>query len=91
MTDDHGSTDDEQERCDRFVELLTDYLDGTLPADRRRGLDRHLLGCEGCQEALAQWRSVAELAGRLTPADVADLDPYVRDRMMSTFLEARRR
>ncbi|QES46973.1 anti-sigma factor [Streptomyces venezuelae] len=79
------------QRCIDLVELITAYLDGTLPERSRRRIDEHLELCEGCRTALAQWRTVAALAGRLTPADVADLDPYVRDRLLSTFREPRRR
>ncbi|MEV8531447.1 anti-sigma factor [Streptomyces sp. NPDC051211] len=79
------------QRCIDFVELITAYLDGTLPTRSRRRIDAHLEQCEGCRTALAQWRTVAALAGRLSPAEVADLDPYVRDRLMATFREVRRR
>lgn len=86
--DDANLTD---QRCIEFVEQLTAYLDDTLPQETRRRVDEHLALCEGCSAALSQWRTVAELAGRLTAADVADIDPYVRDRLMATFLEIRRR
>lgn len=79
------------QRCADFVELLTAYLDDTLPQETRRRLDEHLGLCEGCRAALSQWRTVVALAGRLTATDVADIDPYVRDRLMATFLESRRR
>lgn len=79
------------QRCIDFVELLTAYLDDTLPQESRRRVDEHLALCEGCNAALSQWRTVAELAGQLTAADVADIDPYIRDRLVATFLEIRRR
>lgn len=79
------------QRCIDFIELITEYLDGTLPSDVSRRVSEHLGHCEGCQAALSQWRTVTKLAGQLTAADVADLDPYVRDRLMATFLEIRRR
>lgn len=78
-------------RCIDVVEMLTAYLDDALPEDVRRQVDAHLRGCEGCQAALAQWRTVARLAGRLTAEDVASLDPYVRDRLMATLQIPRRR
>jgi anti-sigma factor RsiW len=88
MTEDHPAGD---LRCVELVELLTAYLDGALSDDARTQVDEHLRGCEGCRAALAQWRTVAELAGRLTPADVASLDPYVRNRLMMTLRSPRRR
>jgi anti-sigma factor RsiW len=78
-------------RCIELVELLTAYLDDALDAQARRDFDEHLEGCAGCRAALAQWRAVAGLAGRLTGADVADLDPYVRERFLATLVAPRRR
>lgn len=90
MTDDQHAAETDN-RCIEFVEQLTAYLDGTLPHDIRQRVDDHLGHCEGCRAALSQWKTVADLAGQLTTADVADIDPYVRDRLMATFLEIRRR
>jgi anti-sigma factor RsiW len=90
MTDEQNAADTDQ-RCIDFVEVITAYLDGTLPDQVRGRIDEHLGHCQGCRAALLQWRTVAALAGRLSPADIADIDPYVRDRLMTTFLEIRRR
>lgn len=87
----NGDADEADQRCIEFVELITAYLDGALPHRSRQRIDAHLETCAGCRAALAQWRTVAALAGRLSTADVADLDPYVRERLMATFREARRR
>ncbi len=78
-------------RCMELVELLTAYLDDALDAQTRRDVEEHLRGCAGCRAALAQWRAVAGLAGRLTAADVAGLDPYVRERLLATLTAPRRR
>jgi anti-sigma factor RsiW len=77
--------------CADLVELMTAYLDGALSEEQRREFEEHLAGCDGCQAALSQWRTVSDLAGRLRPEDVADLDPYVRDRLLSTLRVIRRR
>lgn len=78
-------------RCIELVELLTAYLDDALDEQTRRQFDEHLRGCAGCRAALAQWRTVAGLAGRLTAEDVASLDPYVRERFLATLIAPRRR
>lgn len=44
--------------CRGFDVWSCDYLDDTLPLERRREADAHLLGCADCREALAE----AELA-----------------------------
>jgi anti-sigma factor RsiW len=77
--------------CKDFVELITAYLDGALPDDERSQLDEHLEGCDGCQNVLAQWRTVIALAGRLTKADVDNTDEITRDRLISTMRGLRRR
>jgi anti-sigma factor RsiW len=34
--------------CIEFVELVTDYLEGVLPAGERQALDHHLSLCAPC-------------------------------------------
>jgi anti-sigma factor RsiW len=77
--------------CQDFVELVTDYLDGALPIDVRARVDEHLATCDGCQNVLAQWRTIIALAGRLTEADVDNTDEITRDRLISTLRGLRRR
>jgi anti-sigma factor RsiW len=56
--------------CQQVVELVTDYLEGALPAADSRRLEKHLAGCPHCTEYLAQMRETIKLAGRLTPEDL---------------------
>jgi anti-sigma factor RsiW len=77
--------------CKDFVELVTAYLDGALPDDVRAQIDEHLDGCDGCQNVLAQWRTIMALAGRLTEDDVDNTDEITRDRLISTIRGLRRR
>ncbi len=54
--------------CQEVVELLTEYLTGTLsPRDRTR-FDEHLAGCPPCTSYLAQVRTMLALAGELSSA-----------------------
>ena len=62
--------------CQQVVELVTDYLEGTLRGSARRRLEKHLAGCPHCTEYLAQMRETIRLAGRVTPED---LSPQMRD------------
>jgi anti-sigma factor RsiW len=77
--------------CKEFVDLITAYLDGALPDDLRADADEHLDTCDGCQNVLAQWRTIIALAGRLTEADVDNTDEITRNRLISTFRGLRRR
>jgi len=56
--------------CQQMVELVTDYLEGALPAAGRRRFEHHLAGCGHCTEYLAQMRETIRLTGRLTPEDL---------------------
>jgi anti-sigma factor RsiW len=56
--------------CQHVVEMVTDYLEGALPAASRRRLEFHLAGCPHCTLYLAQIRETIRLAGRVTPDDL---------------------
>jgi anti-sigma factor RsiW len=51
--------------CRQVVELMTEYLDGTLSAQDRARFEDHLTGCDGCRAYLAQLRTTREVVGRL--------------------------
>jgi anti-sigma factor RsiW len=56
--------------CRQVVELVTDYLEGTLPRAQRRRLEAHLAGCPHCSEYLEQMRATIRLTGRIASSDV---------------------
>ena len=64
------TTSIEQLSCQELVELVTEYLEGVLPADDRARFEQHLEPCAGCREYVAQIRTTIELAGEVTPADL---------------------
>jgi len=47
--------------CQQAVELVTDYLEGTLSRVDRRRYEGHLAGCPHCTEYLAQIRETIRL------------------------------
>ena len=57
--------------CQEVVELISDYLEGALPAGERRRLEHHLAGCPHCTAYLAQMRETLRLTGRLVPEDLS--------------------
>jgi anti-sigma factor RsiW len=75
--------------CNQFVELVTDYLDGTLDAQLRARVDAHLEICPGCGRVLAQWREIIHLTGRLAETDVDEAAPDVRATLMAAFRDRR--
>ena len=64
--------------------MVTDYLEGTMPARKRRLLEQHLTGCDGCTAYLEQMRETISLAGRLAPGDVP---PELEERLLLAFRE----
>jgi predicted anti-sigma-YlaC factor YlaD len=85
-----GPAEDDM-RCIEFVGLVTAYLDDEVSRDVRQRMEDHLQGCQGCRAAIGQLRTVIRLTGRLTPEDVASINPYTRDRLLATLREPRRR
>lgn len=51
--------------CTEEVELITEYLEGALPEEEARRLERHLETCPGCVEYVEQMRTLAGSLGGL--------------------------
>lgn len=73
--------------CEELVELVTAYLEDTLPVDDRRAFDDHLALCPGCDRYLAQFRTTIDLLGEL-PEDA--LSSPGRERLLDAFAQWRR-
>jgi anti-sigma factor RsiW len=52
-------------KCQEFVELVTAYVEGTLPEEQRDAFEEHMQLCPGCDEYLAQFRQTIDLLGEL--------------------------
>jgi anti-sigma factor RsiW len=59
------SDDDVTVVCREFVELVTEYLEGSLPEPLERAVAAHLELCEPCLIYLQQMRSTAAALHRL--------------------------
>jgi predicted anti-sigma-YlaC factor YlaD len=68
--------------CIEVVEVVTDYLEGAMPARKRRLLEQHLTGCDGCEEYIEQMRRTIETAGRLREEDIP---PELEERLLVAF------
>jgi anti-sigma factor RsiW len=73
--------------CRELVEVVTDYLEGTLPAGDRERLEAHLAECPYCEEYIAQMRETVEALGGL-PAE--PLDPRREAELLEAFRGWRR-
>jgi anti-sigma factor RsiW len=58
--------------CHEVIEIITDYLEGALPADDRRRVDEHLAICDGCTTYLEQMRETIRLTGMLTEEQIPE-------------------
>jgi anti-sigma factor RsiW len=54
--------------CREIVEMVTEYLGGTLAAPDRTRFDEHLATCPPCTAYLAQVRTTLDLAAKLGAA-----------------------
>ena len=68
--------------CQELVDVITGYLEGTLPDADRSRFDAHLATCSACQEYLEQMRALVRLTGKLSPKS---LEPATVDSLLGAF------
>jgi Putative zinc-finger len=68
--------------CREFVELVTEHLEGTLPAELERAIAAHLELCDPCVEYLEQMRGTVRLLGTLP---TGTLPPAARRELLDVF------
>jgi predicted anti-sigma-YlaC factor YlaD len=69
--------------CQEAVELVTEYLEGTLLRRIHRRFEAHLRACPNCSAYLEQIKMTIELTGTIEPEDLtpeaeADLSQLYR-------------
>jgi Putative zinc-finger len=77
----------EQMACREFVELVTEFLEGTLPLNDRTRFEHHLVFCTWCVDYLQQMRDTLRLSGRLTERD---LPSEGKDELLRAFRDWKR-
>jgi anti-sigma factor RsiW len=65
-------TEDQTLSCQELVELVTGYLEDTLPRPDRARFEEHIAVCEGCTAYLEQMRTTIRVTGMLTPASLSE-------------------
>lgn len=58
--------------CQELVELVTDYLDGAMPASERGRFEAHLATCEPCTTYLEQMKTTIAMSGQLREDALGD-------------------
>jgi anti-sigma factor RsiW len=68
--------------CQQMVELVTDYLEGSLGWRDRRRFEKHLAACDACHRYLEQMRETLDLLGTV-PVDT--LSPEAQSTLLDAF------
>lgn len=72
--------------CQELVELLTDYLEGALPADEVAAIEAHLAACPHCERYLRQMRTTIRMLGRVPAQTLSD---EAMDMLLAAFARER--
>lgn len=73
--------------CRDLIELLAEYVDGELSAQRARALERHLEDCDSCRRYLVAYRET----GQAVRDAFAEPDPQLPEEVVRAILDARKR
>ena len=68
--------------CQELSELLTEYLEGSMPFLQRVRFQVHLGFCRGCRNYLRQMKITIQTLGKLP---VEPMPPAIRDEMLRRF------
>jgi anti-sigma factor RsiW len=68
--------------CRQLVELVTDYLDGSLSRRDRARFDAHIAACGNCTQYVEQFRETIRLTGTLRETDVS---PEAEEALLAQF------
>jgi anti-sigma factor RsiW len=74
--------------CRELMERLTEFLDGAMTPDQEEHVRAHLAQCDGCTEAVAQFRTTISVVGSLAEADVEALEPALREDLLAAFRQS---
>ncbi|MEA2425721.1 MAG: hypothetical protein QOH13_2131 [Thermoleophilaceae bacterium] len=68
--------------CQELVELVTEYLEGTLSRRDRRRFEKHIRDCHWCTRYIEQMRVTIRTVGRLEEESIS---PDARDGLLAVF------
>jgi anti-sigma factor RsiW len=68
--------------CQEVVEVITDYLEGSMDADLRVSFETHLAGCPHCTHYLEQMRAIIRVSGTI---EAESLTPEFRAGLLAAF------
>ena len=68
--------------CQEAVELVTDYIEGSMSRAERRRFEAHLSSCPHCTAYLAQMRTTIQITGSLRSEE---LPSEVREELVALY------
>jgi anti-sigma factor RsiW len=86
MSSSGGTQVPEEMTCRELVEVITDYLEGTMAALDRERFESHLRECPYCATYLEQMRETIATVGELREES---LEPRVREELLARFRDWR--
>jgi predicted anti-sigma-YlaC factor YlaD len=72
--------------CREIVQLVTEYLEGAMPAEERLRFERHVAICPPCRGFLSQMRGTLRVSGELSEES---LSPETRELLLHAFRDWR--
>ena len=73
--------------CQELVELITEYLEGTLPEVDRLRFEQHLADCRHCRTYLLQMRQTIQALGKLPEETIPN---QVKSELLEAFRDWKR-
>jgi anti-sigma factor RsiW len=70
--------------CQEIVELVTEYLEGTLPRDTATRFEEHLNFCDGCETYLHEMRATIAAVGRVDIVE-EEMPAATRETLLDAF------
>jgi anti-sigma factor RsiW len=68
--------------CRELVEIVTDFIEGAMPARERSRFEEHLVMCDGCANYVEQMRETRRAVGALREESIS---PEARDALLGAF------
>jgi anti-sigma factor (TIGR02949 family) len=68
--------------CKELVDVITDYLEGAMPASDRARFEAHLDACPWCWTYLEQMRETIDVLGQLSEESLSE---EARDQLLQAF------
>lgn len=85
----HRDSPPEWVTCKHSIDLLVDYLDGTLPSEERRKLERHFKACPPCIDFVRKYKSTPHVCKQALADEVPEemakrLTSFLSDKLKSS-------